>query len=139
HTAEECLRYYVRQYLPRVVRAEKRSWSYQLIRHEMADPTPAARWFVEQSIMTRIEFMQGVVRDLLGDAATPQRVRRCVTSLQAQCLFYLPDPFKTAVFGDWQPRTDAEIRETAEHIAAFTLAGIRAIAKQHGAARPRAR
>lgn len=139
HTAEECLRYYVRQYLPRVVRAEKRSWSYQLIRHEMADPTPAARWFVEQSIMTRIEFMQSVVRDLLGNAATPQRVRRCVTSLQAQCLFYLPDPFKTAVFGDWQPRTDDEIRETAEHIAEFSLAGIRAIAKQHGLARARRR
>lgn len=137
HTAEECLRYYVRQYLPRVVRAEKRSWSYQLIRHEMADPTPAARWFVEQSIMTRIEFMQGVVRDLLGEAATPQRVRRCVTSLQAQCLFYLPDPFKTAVFGDWQPRTDAEIRETAEHIAEFTLAGIRAIAAVHRGPRGR--
>jgi hypothetical protein len=103
----------------------------------MADPTPAARWFVEQAIMSRIEFMQGVVRDLLGEAATPQRVRRCVTSLQAQCLFYLPDPFKTAVFGDWQPRTDAEIRETAEHIAEFTLAGIRAIAAVHRGPRGR--
>jgi hypothetical protein len=135
HTAEECLRYYVRQYLPRVVRANERTWSYQLIRHEMADPTPAARWFVERSIMSRIEFMQQVVSDLLGDAATPQRVRRCVTSLQAQCLFYLPDPFKTAVFGEWQPRTDDEIRETAEHIADFSLAGIRAIAAKHGGPR----
>lgn len=136
HSAEACLRYYVQQYLPRVVRANERTWSYQLIRHEMADPTPAARWFVERAIMSRIEFMQGVVADLLGGAATPQRVRRCVTSLQAQCLFYLPDPFKTAVFGDWQPRTDEEIRETAEHIADFSLAGIRAIAARH--ARPRA-
>lgn len=137
NSPEVCLRYYVRQYLPRVVRADERAWFYRLIRHEMADPTPAARWYVEQAIMSRIEFMKGVVGDLLGNAATPQRVRRCVTSLQAQCLFYLPDPFKRAAFGDWQPHTDEEIRETAEHIAEFSLAGIRAIAKQHGVARAR--
>jgi AcrR family transcriptional regulator len=129
NTPEACLRYYVRQYLPRVVRADERAWFYRLIRHEMADPTPAARWYVEQAIMSRIDFMKSVVGDLLGDAATPQRVRRCVTSLQAQCLFYLPDAFKSAAFGDWQPHTDEEIRETAEHIAEFTLAGIRAIAR----------
>jgi hypothetical protein len=65
----------------------------------------------------------------MGAGATEQRTRRCVASIQAQCLFYAPDPFKKAAFGDWQPRTDAAIRETAEHIVVFSLAGIRAIAK----------
>jgi hypothetical protein len=51
-----------------------------------------------------------------------------VMSIQAQCLFFLPDPFKNMVAGDWQPNTDERIREVADHIADFSLAGIRAIA-----------
>jgi AcrR family transcriptional regulator len=128
HSPEECLRHYVRQYLPRVVRADSRGWIYRLLRHEMSDPTPVARAYVRQAIMPRIDFLMAVVRDLLGEAATPDRVQRCVTSIQAQCLFYLPDPFKSMVLANWQPRTDEELRDTAEHITEFSLAGIRAIA-----------
>jgi AcrR family transcriptional regulator len=128
HTPEDCLRHYVHQYLPRVVRADSRAWFHKLMRHEMSDPTPAAQWYMQQAIMPRIEFLMAVVRDLMGEAATKERVQRCVTSIQAQCLFYLPDRFKTAAFGDWQPHTDDEIRDTAEHITEFSLAGIRAIA-----------
>ena len=80
-----------------------------------------------------------VVRDLLGEAATPDRVQRCVTSIQAQCLFYLPDPFKSMVLADWQPRTDEELRDTAEHITEFSLAGIRAIANLRRGPRVRPR
>ncbi|MBK5188548.1 MAG: CerR family C-terminal domain-containing protein [Gemmatimonadaceae bacterium] len=139
HTAEECLRHYVRQYLPRVVHADARAWIHQILRHEMADPTPAARWYVQQAIMPRVEFLVDVVRDLFGDSATPDRVQRCVTSIQAQCLFYLPDPFKSMVMRNWQPRTDEEIRDTAEHITEFSLAGIRAIANVRRGPRVRAR
>jgi hypothetical protein len=84
--------------------------------------------YVRAAVMPRIDFLMAVVRDLLGEAATPDRVQRCVTSIQAQCLFYLPDPFKSMVLTGWQPRTDDELRETAEHITEFSLAGIRAIA-----------
>lgn len=139
HTAEECLRYYVRQYLPRIIRADTRGWIYQLLRHEMADPTPVATSYVRQAIMPRIEFLMEVVRDLFGDAATPDRVQRCVMSIQAQCLFYLPDPFKSMVAGDWQPRTDEDIRDTAEHITEFSLAGIHAIANVRRGPRVRPR
>ena len=139
HTADECLRFYVRQYLPRVVRADSRGWIYRLLRHEMADPTPVARSYVQQAIMPRIDFLIEVVGDLLGDAATSDRVQRCVTSIQAQCLFYLPDPFKAMVRSDWQPRTDEEIRDTAEHIVEFSLAGIRAVANLRRGPRVRPR
>ena len=139
HTAEERLRYYVRQYLPRIIRTDRRGGIYQLLKHELANPTPIARTYVRQAIMPRIEFLMEVVRDLLGDAATDERVRRCVTSIQAQCLFFLPDPFKNLVAGDWQPSTDEQIREMADHIADFSLAGIRAIASARRGPRVRPR
>lgn len=139
YPAEERLRHYVRHYLPHIVRADRRVWFHRIMRHEMADPTSAARWYVDQSIMPRIEYLLAVMRELLGEAATDDRVNRCTASLQAQCLFYLPDPFKTAVFGDWQPKSDEAIREMAEHIAEFSLAGVRAIAAMRRGPRVRPR
>jgi len=139
HTPEERLRYYVRHYLPRIVRSDQRGGIYQLLKHEMADPTPLARTYVRQAIMPRIEFLMEIVRELLGDAATDDRVLRCVTSIQAQCLFFLPDPFKDMVAGDWQPHSDEQIREIADHIAEFSLAGIRAIASARRGPRVRPR
>jgi AcrR family transcriptional regulator len=139
HTAEERLRYYIRQYLPRIIRTDRRGGIYRLLKHEMANPTPIARTYVRQAIMPRIEFLVEVVRELLGDAATDERVQRCVTSIQAQCLFFLPDPFKDMVVGEWQPTTDERIRETADHIADFSLAGIRAIASTRRGPRVRPR
>jgi TetR/AcrR family transcriptional regulator, regulator of cefoperazone and chloramphenicol sensitivity len=129
HSAEECLRYYVQHYLPRIIHADRKGWIYQLLNHESADPTPVARRYVQQAILPRIEYLLGVVRDLLGEGAQPDRINRCVTSIQSQCLFYFPDPFKSMVRPGWQPQSEEEIRETAEHIAEFSLAGIRAMAQ----------
>jgi TetR/AcrR family transcriptional regulator, regulator of cefoperazone and chloramphenicol sensitivity len=127
HSPEERLRHYVRRYLPRIIRADGRGGIYQLLRHEMSDPTPIARTYVRQAIMPRIEFLIEIVREMLGETATDPRVQHCVMSIQAQCLFFLPDPFKNMVAEGWQPTTDERIREVADHIADFSLAGIRAI------------
>jgi TetR/AcrR family transcriptional regulator, regulator of cefoperazone and chloramphenicol sensitivity len=139
HTPEERLRHYVRTYLPRIIRTDRRGGIFQLLRHEMANPTPVARKYVQAAILPRIEFLMEVVRELLGDAATDDRVERCVTSIQAQCLFFLPDPFKNLVAGEWLPNTDERIRETADHITEFSLAGIRAIASTRRGPRVRPR
>lgn len=139
HTPEERLRHYVRTYLPRIIRTDRRGGIYQLLKHEMANPTPVARKYVQAAILPRIEFLMEVVRELLGDAATDDRVERCVTSIQAQCLFFLPDPFKNLVAGEWLPNTDERIRETADHITEFSLAGIRAIASTRRGPRVRPR
>jgi hypothetical protein len=126
-SAEERLERYIHAYLPRIVHADQSGWIFRLMRHERAHPTAASALIVERAIMPRLEHLSKIVSDLLGSAATPSRVRQCAVSIQAQCFFYAPDPFKLAMFDDW-PRTDAEIRETARHITAFSLAGIRAIA-----------
>jgi AcrR family transcriptional regulator len=139
HSPEDRLRYYVRQYLPRIIRRDKRGGIYQLLKHEMSDPTPMARTYVRQAIMPRIEFLIEIVREMLGETASDARVQQCVMSIQAQCLFFLPDPFKNMVVGDWQPDTDERSREVADHIADFSLAGIRASAEARRGPRVRPR
>lgn len=52
---------------------------------------------------------------------------------------FLPDPLKNMVAEGWQPNTDERIREVADHIADFSLAGIRAIAQSRRGPRVRPR
>ena len=128
-SAEERLRHYVRSYLPLLVRPRGDTEAIQkLMRQEMAEPTPAARWIFEQVVMPRIKYLSRVMAELLDCPEDDERVTvRCVVSVQAQCLFYLRDPFKIAVIPGWAPADDAAIAAIADHVAEFSLAGVRAM------------
>ncbi|MFI5249716.1 MAG: CerR family C-terminal domain-containing protein [Gemmatimonadales bacterium] len=126
-SAEDRFRHYVHVYVGQLMNVDARtSWCHELIQHEQVDPTPAASVFFEKAIRPRIAYLGGVVADLIGCPADDPRVSRSVASVQAQCLFYRPDPFRVAVLGEWPVRGDSA-RAVAEHIIAFSLAGIRAI------------
>jgi len=128
--AEERLRHYVRTYLPRLAAPTGAGVMIQkLMRHEMTHPTPLAPWIAEQVILPRLRYLAEAVAELLGTAPDDPRVGRCVVSVQAECLFYLPNAFRTAVRPGRSPMTRSEIAAAAEHVAEFTLAGIRRISE----------
>jgi TetR/AcrR family transcriptional regulator, regulator of cefoperazone and chloramphenicol sensitivity len=127
--AEERLRHYIHAYLPRLAAPHGHAvWAQKLMRQEMIEPTALAPWIAEQVILPRVRFLSGTVAELLGAELDDPRVGRCVVSLQAQCLFYLPNRFRDATFTGWRDTGEDAIREAAEHIATFTLAGIRELA-----------
>ena len=131
--AAERIRHYVRVYVPRIagrdpgVDAARVAWIHKLMRHESSEPTPLAPWIAEQAVMPRVEYLGRAVAELLGCESADPRVRRCVISIQAQCMFYAPDKFRDAAFPGW-PLSDRELAAAAEHIAEFSLAGIARIA-----------
>jgi hypothetical protein len=97
--------------------------------HEIAHPTSALEVIVEQAIRPRLEFLGGIVADLLKCAPGDERVMRCVASVHAQCLLCV----RIAATARFYPRltlTPASGRELADHIADFSLAGIRALKRQ---------
>ncbi|HKV51900.1 MAG TPA: CerR family C-terminal domain-containing protein [Gemmatimonadaceae bacterium] len=127
---EEQLRTYVTGYLPRIASSDDRTaWIHDLMRHEMSEPTPLAPWIAEHGILPRIEYLAGVVSKLLDCQPNDPRVPRCVISIQAQCLFYRPDRFRTAAFKGW-PVSSAELAAIADHIVEFSLAGIQRIRRR---------
>jgi AcrR family transcriptional regulator len=125
---EELVRTYVTGYLPRIASSDDRTaWIHDLMRHEMSEPTPLAPWIAEHGILPRIEYLAAVVAKLLDRPPNDKRVARCVISIQAQCLFYRPDRFRSAAFKGW-PLSEAELAAVADHIVEFSLAGIERIA-----------
>jgi TetR/AcrR family transcriptional regulator, regulator of cefoperazone and chloramphenicol sensitivity len=125
--AEEQLRRYIVLFVHRLLGAG-RDTVHRLVNREMNDPTPALDALVEKGIRPRVEYLSGLVAEISGLEASDQRVLRCVASIQAQSLSYLPNPIAERLGLVVKP-TKAHLDEIANHIATFSLAGVRAIAR----------
>lgn len=129
-SAEERLRRYIRVYLQRVMEGGD-TWIHRLINRELSDPTPAFDTLVEQGVRPRIKDLSALVAEIIRCASTDPRVPRCVASIQAQWVMYLPNPISSRLRAKGLLRADG-IDEVANHITEFSLAGIRAIARRSG-------
>jgi len=127
-SAEEKLRVYVRVFLERIAANGRDSWIHQLISREMAEPTPAFDLIIKQAIRPRLEYLGGLVGELLGRPPNDDLVMRCIGSIQSQFLFCLI-PGVARVYPKFNLRPP-KIDELADHIAEFSLAGIRALSQQ---------
>jgi TetR/AcrR family transcriptional regulator, regulator of cefoperazone and chloramphenicol sensitivity len=126
-SAEDRLRRYIRVFLRRV--AGRESWIHQLMAREMADPTPALDLIVEQAIRPRMLYLIRLVAELLECSAEDERAIRCAASVQAQCLSLLPNPVgKRLRLPPRRRGNEAELEAVVQHVAEFSLAGIRAVA-----------
>jgi TetR/AcrR family transcriptional regulator, regulator of cefoperazone and chloramphenicol sensitivity len=124
---EEQLRRSIAIFVHRVL-APGNDTVHKLIHREMNDPTPALDALVEQGVRPRIEYLSGLIGEMIGCAPGDQRVLRCVASVQAQTIAYLPNPIAARL--GLANQLDAEtLDEIAEHIAAFSLAGVHAVGR----------
>jgi AcrR family transcriptional regulator len=131
-SAEQKLRVFIRVFLERVAANGRDSWIHQLISREMSDPTPAFERIIKQAIRPRLEYLGAIVSELLGSEPTDDRVMKCIASIQSQVLFCM-NPGAARVYPkfDLRPPTTDEL---ADHIAEFSLAGIRALSLHPSAA-----
>ena len=122
---EEQLRRYVAIFVQRVL-TPGNDTVYKLVNREMNDPTPALDTLVEQGVRPRIEYLSGLIAKIIGCAPGDHRVLRCVVSLQSQVFSFLPNPISARLGVSARP-TAAHLRDIADHIAEFSLAGIHAV------------
>jgi AcrR family transcriptional regulator len=128
---EDRLRRYIQVSLSRVTESSNASWIARLINREMADPTPAFDALVEQGVRPRIDDLSAIVTELIGCSAGDDRVARCVASIHAQWMLFVPNPIASRLRTKLQLRSE-NIDRVAEHISEFSLAGIRATARRSG-------
>ncbi len=124
---EEQLRRYLRIFLARVLSPGSQG-VHRLITREVNDPTPAFDTLVEQGLRPRIEYLSGLVAGIMKCDRKDPRVLRCVGSIQSQAFTYLKNPIATRLGFSFKP-TPEFIERAADHIATFSIAGVRAIAR----------
>jgi AcrR family transcriptional regulator len=121
----EQLKVYLSIFMRRVFQGRD-SWIHQMMMRELADPTPALDLVVDEVMQPRMTYLSQVIAALLGFPASDTRVSLCAIGVQAQCLAVLRSGFSDRL--DMIRVDETTIDEIAEHIARFSLGGIRAIA-----------
>jgi len=130
---EEKLRRYLSVFLRRVTSPGHES-VHRLIQREIDDPTAAFDAFVEEGVRPRVEYIAGVVAEMIGRRPSDRLALRCVGSILSQTIVYVRKNPIAERLGFSFRGTPAEIEEAARHIADFSVAGIRAIAVQRAQA-----
>ena len=93
---------------------------------EMAQPTDALDAVVQRSIRPMYEHLCELVRALLGKGASTRTVRECANSVVGQIMLYKHSAPVIQRLGAMPADSPAGIRQLADHVLAFSLAGIAA-------------
>lgn len=133
-TPEQKLRAFVYSFLLRIFDAGPNGMRGRLILREMVDPTDALDVAVAEEARPMAGYLMEVVREFLGPRAGDDEVRLCGMSVVSQVLFYNHcRPLVARLFPDLKFDAKA-IERLADHITAFSVAGLRQAA---GAAKKR--
>jgi len=119
------LRAWAASFLRGLVEKDCAGWPGRLMARELADPSPALAEYIEQGARPRYELLL----DILAQARprmSAARLRRCAASVIGQVIFYHhAQPFIARLAPDNLLTADT-VERTANHIAAFSLAGLMA-------------
>jgi TetR/AcrR family transcriptional regulator, regulator of cefoperazone and chloramphenicol sensitivity len=114
---------FVRIFLSRVME-HRDGWIHQLMTREFNDPTPALDRVIKNVVRPRMDYLAGIIAELLHCRIDDVRVQYSVMSVQVQCLTLLNE--RAAKFRPFT-LTPPHIEGLVEHITRFSLAGIRAL------------
>ncbi|MBI5439482.1 MAG: CerR family C-terminal domain-containing protein [Nitrosomonadales bacterium] len=131
------LHLFIRDFMLMLLDEKTPSSQCRIMARELADPTPALDKIVREAIAPLHKFLGELVREILdnnagGEKTSEAELRRCVYSILGQCLFY---HHSHPVLQRLHPKLrydGKEIEAIADHIADFSLAGIKHIFGKDG-------
>jgi hypothetical protein len=91
---------------------------------------PLVAAWKERGLRPLAREFSALVAEIIGCSSSDPRVRRSVASIQAQSVSYLPHPIAARVGFSLKPTTRAQVEAVANHIAEFSVAGVRQIARR---------
>ena len=126
-TSEEKLRAHIGVFMKRAgARRGDHFWIHQLWSHEMAEPTPALEYVVQEVIVPRITYMRELIADMLGLAPEDEQVLRCVLCVQSQFHAAMANPVSKRLVPGFASDPES-LDRLAQHIADFSIGAIRSL------------
>ncbi len=122
--AKEVLRAVIRARLHSLFRGDRPDWSFRIMAHELAQPTPALRRLVNKAGQPVFHRMLQLIGGMIGLPAEDESTRLCAISLLGQIMVYaLAGPLVTAIWPEFEP-TPEQVERIADHITDFSLSYI---------------
>lgn len=129
---EEKLYVYVRRFVGDLLKdPDARSMVLEkLLNREMVDPSPEFEVVVDKGMRPNFQLLCGIVSEVSDLSIEDHRVIRCSQSVLGQCLTFGSGKKLARFFTPGLEFTTEVIDGIARHVTQFSLAGIRAIARQ---------
>lgn len=129
-TAAEQLRAYVQSLLHRVFDPGRPGWHSKIIAREMVEPTSALDSLLEEVARPLHLELAGILRRLLGPAASDDDIRLCALSIMGQCVYYHHARTVLARLYPEQSYGAGDVARLVDHITEFSLAALRDLARR---------
>ena len=128
-TAEQQLAARIKSLIQRA--ADEHSYSFAILQKEMAQPSNLLADIIEKDIGPQRLQMLMILKECLGQDATEQQIHFCHASIMGQC-FHLSRMIQIQKLlpNRKANRNFMDVLAYAEHVVAFSLAGIQAIRSQ---------
>ena len=136
-TPEAKLRAFVLSLLQQMYGEDRPAWPVRLMTHELAQPTPAFDGVVEQVMRPKHEAIRKLVGGVIRRPADDRQTRLCAQSIMGQIIVYAHG--REVLKRLWPDLrfTPETLEEIAGHIAAFSYAALKSIARRNAAAKPK--
>ncbi|MGA2591807.1 MAG: CerR family C-terminal domain-containing protein [Bryobacteraceae bacterium] len=136
-TPEAKLRAFVLGMLRQMYGEDRPAWPVRLMTHELAQPTPAFDGVVEQVMRPKHDAIRALVGGVIGRPADDRQTRLCAQSIMGQIIVYAHG--REVLKRLWPDLrfTPETLDEIAGHIAAFSYAALKSIARRNAAAKPK--
>jgi AcrR family transcriptional regulator len=129
-TPEEALRRFIEGMLQRMSSADRSSWSFRIMAHELARPTPALSHVIDEVMRPNYQKVREIIGAILHLGPDDDTTRLCAHSLIGQVVHYaIARPVINVLWPDLR-MTPERVQQIATHIADFTLFSLHALAKQ---------
>lgn len=125
---EDQIRGFVRVFVRRLTGEGPNNWIHRLMAREMEHPTEALEQVMTQVVKPRLEYLSAVAATVMGLPSSDPRVKRSIASLQMQCLM-AARPIPSSLEKTFGPAM-RDVEAAVNHIAEFSLGGMRAIASE---------
>src|SRR5271170_3568813 len=126
--AEEAFRELIHAMLLRVCRADRPGWHFRLMMHEFAQPTPAMASVIDETMRPVYDRFRELTGSMLHLNPDHERVRLSTHSVIAQVVHYAHARHVVSRVWPELELNPERIAQIANHIAEFSLAGIRQVA-----------
>ena len=106
----------------RILRPGRPTWHFQLMTHEMMQPTGALKKIIDEVMRPIYDRSRAVIAILLGLPADDEKTRLCAHSVISQIVHYAQGKPVNALIWPELELTPERIEQIGNHIADFSLA-----------------
>ncbi|MDN2677848.1 CerR family C-terminal domain-containing protein [Janthinobacterium sp. SUN033] len=105
----------------------------RLVARELIEPTAAIHMLADRDVRAHHALFTGLIRGVVGQAMPADVVQKCVFSVIGQAVFYARSRIVHELVAPEITYDEAGTASIAQHVAAFSLAALDGLRRQHAA------